>query len=149
MKVFAHPEQLLSPYEGDLQLLADGGAFVGWGGIRRVTEFTPAGKVRFELKLPFGDTYRGYRATWEGRLASLPVAAVDANMVYASWNGSTDVASWQVLAGSDPAHLKQIAVAPWNGLETAIPVQTSAKVIAVRALGQSGRALGTSAPVDR
>lgn len=149
VKVFKHPELLLSPYEGDLQLLADDGAFVGWGGIRRVTEFTPAGQVRFELKLPFGDTYRAYRATWEGHPASLPVAALDDATVYASWNGSTEVASWQVLAGSDPAHLKQIASAPWNGLETAIPVQTSANMVAVRAVGRTGRALGTSAPVDR
>ena len=149
VKVFAHPEKLLSPYEGNLQLLADGGAFVGWGGIRRVTEFTGDGTVRFELKLPFGDTYRGYRSTWEGHPSNPPAVAVDGDTVYASWNGSTDVASWQVFAGSDPAHLKQIASAPWNGLETAIPVQTSAKLVAVRALDRSGTTIGTSAPVDR
>jgi len=149
VKVFAHPEKLLSPYEGNLQLLADGGAFVGWGGIRRVTEFTGDGTVRFELKLPFGDTYRGYRSTWEGHPSNPPAVAVDGDTVYASWNGSTDVASWQVLAGSDPAHLKQIASAPWNGLETAIPVQTSAKLVAARALDRSGTTIGTSAPVDR
>ncbi|MDX6475015.1 MAG: hypothetical protein QOH95_526, partial [Gaiellaceae bacterium] len=61
VKTFVHPTKISSPFEGNLQLLPDGGALVGWGGVRKITEFTPAGKVRFELKLPYGDTYRGYR----------------------------------------------------------------------------------------
>ena len=66
MKTFVHPKKLSSPFEGNLELLAGGGAFVGWGGIRSVTEFAPAGKVRFQMKLPFGDTYRGFRLPWTG-----------------------------------------------------------------------------------
>ena len=49
------------------ELLPDGGALVGWGGVRRVTEFAPDGTVRFELKLPYGDTYRAFRLPWHGR----------------------------------------------------------------------------------
>jgi hypothetical protein len=90
-----------SPFEGNLQLLSDGGALVGWGGVRKVTEFTPSAKVRFELKLPFGDTYRAFRLPWSGHPAGKPAIAVVGDRVYASWNGNTDVARWDVLAGTE------------------------------------------------
>jgi hypothetical protein len=144
-KTFVHPQKLASPYEGNLQTLADGGAFVGWGGIRRVTEFTPAGKVRFELKLPFGDTYRGFRLAWSGAPAGRPAVAVDGNRVYASWNGRLGIGRWDVLAGPDAQHLSRVASRPWGGLETAIGLETPPKAVAVRAVDASGTSLGTSA----
>src|SRR5262249_2916648 len=35
VKTFAHPGKIASPFEGNLEMLADGGAFVGWGGVRK------------------------------------------------------------------------------------------------------------------
>jgi hypothetical protein len=148
-KAFVHPQKLSSPFEGNFELLPDGGAFVGWGGIRRVTEFTPGGAVRFEMKLPYGDTYRGFRLPWEGHPVTKPAAAVDGNTLYASWNGSTDVASWQVLAGDDADELEKVGSAPWRGLETSIALTTDKKVVAVRALDADGDELAESAPVTR
>ncbi|MBA3842553.1 MAG: arylsulfotransferase family protein [Actinobacteria bacterium] len=149
IKTFVHPDKIASPFEGNLELLPDGGAFVGWGGVRKLTEFTPAGSVRFELKLPFGDTYRGYRLPWAGKPHRKPLAALRGDTVYASWNGSTTTMRWQVLAGSDSAHLKQVAEGAWGGLETAIPIATSDPVVAVRAVDSAGHELGTSASIER
>jgi hypothetical protein len=146
-KTFVHPQKLASPYEGNLQLLADGGAFVGWGGVRRVTEFTPAGEVRFELKLPFGDTYRAFRLAWHGAPDGRPAVSVDGDRVYASWNGRLDIDHWEVLAGPDSKHLTKIAAHTWTGLETSIGLETPPKVVAVRAIGASGRVLGISSTV--
>jgi hypothetical protein len=148
VKAFVHPQKLLSPFEGNLELLADGGAFVGWGGVRRVTEFAPNGTVRFELKLPFGDTYRGFRYPWSGRPADRPAVAVDGKTVYASWNGATGVARWAVLSGADAQHLTRIGTAAWAGLETAITLHGSPKTVAVRALDAAGRTLAESAAVS-
>jgi hypothetical protein len=144
VKTFVHPQKISSPFEGDIELLADGGAFVGWGGVRRVTEFTADAKVRFELKLPYGDTYRAYRLPWPGRPAGKPAVAVGGNRVYASWNGRSDIAMWEVLAGPDKDHLKATARTSWTGLETAIPLPSKPAAIAVRALDAAGRALGVS-----
>jgi hypothetical protein len=149
VKAFVHPRKLLSPFEGDMELLPDGGALVGWGGVRRITEFAPDGSVRFELRLPYGDTYRGFRLPWHGRPVDLPHAAVAGNTLYVSWNGSTDVAAWEVLAGDDAAHLHRVGRAAWAGLETAIPLSTKASVVEARALDVSGRTLATSASVER
>jgi len=144
VKMFVHPTKISSPFEGNLQLLADGGAIVGWGGVRKVTEFAPDGTVRFELKLPFGDTYRGYRLPWTGHPEGDPAIGVDGDRVYASWNGRTDVASWEVLAGPDPDHLSKVAGRPWSGLETAIRLETPPAAVAVRALDANGDELGVS-----
>jgi Arylsulfotransferase (ASST) len=144
LKTFVHPKKLSSPFEGDLQLLPDGGAFVGWGGIRKLTEFSPAGKVRFELTLPYGDTYRGFRLPWKGNPGGKPLVAVVGDRVYASWNGKRGIARWQVLAGPDAAHLGVIASRPWGGLETMIGLETPPNAVAVRALDGSGHVLGQS-----
>ena len=143
VKTFVHPSKISSPFEGDLQLLADGGALVGWGGVRKVTEFTPDAKVRFELKLPYGDTYRAYRFPWHGRPGGKPAAAVDAGTVYASWNGMAGIATWEVRAGD-----KVVVRRPWNGLETSIPLGGSAGKVVVRALDANGRTLGVSDAVS-
>jgi hypothetical protein len=148
VKVFVHPQKLLSPFEGSLQLLPGGHVFVGWGGIRRVSEFGPDGRLRFELKLPYGDTYRGYRLPWSGHPKNVPVVAVSGTTVYASWNGRTAIARWDVLGGDDAAHLSSIGDVPWAGLETAIRVKQLPQVVAVRALDAAGNPLGTSATVD-
>jgi Arylsulfotransferase (ASST) len=146
-KAFVHPAKISSPFEGNLQLLADGGALVGWGGVRKVTEFSPSGRVRFELKLPYGDTYRGYRLSWAGRPAGRPAIGLDGDEVYASWNGKMDVARWEVLAGKDADHLGTVASRDWSGLETTIRLETLPPVVAVRALDATGRTLGQSETV--
>jgi hypothetical protein len=67
--------------------------------------------------------------------------------LYASWNGATEVASWQVLAGSSPEELEPIGSAPRKGFETVVALNTSEPYVAVKARDGSGRALGTSHPV--
>ena len=64
--------------------------------------------------------------------------------VYASWNGATTVARWQVLAAS-AASLTARASARKRGFETNRLAGT-ATTFAVRALNASGRVLATSAP---
>ena len=136
-KTFVAPSKIASPYEGDLELLSDGGAFVGWGGVPKVTEFSPDGKVRFQLSLPYGDSYRGYRLAWSGNPGGAPAVAMKDGKVYASWNGKLGIASWQVLDGA-----KVVASAKWGGLETAIPLANGPSSVTVRAVDAAGKTLG-------
>lgn len=147
VKSFVHPTKISSPFEGNLELLDDGGALVGWGGVPKVTEFTPDGRVRFELELPYGDTYRAYRLPWAGHPGGRPAIAVSGDRVYASWNGRMDVARWEVLSGPDEEHLAQVAAKPWGGLETTIGLEVPPKAVAVRAVDAQGRTLGVSETV--
>jgi hypothetical protein len=143
LKTFVAPAKIASPYEGDTELLPDGGAFVGWGGVPKLTEFTPAGKVRFQLTLPYGDSYRGFRLAWSGAPGGRPAAAVQDGKVYASWNGERGIAKWEVLDGGNV-----VASAPWAGLETEIAVDKLPKTVVVRAVDAAGRTLGESVAVS-
>jgi hypothetical protein len=67
--------------------------------------------------------------------------------LYASWNGATEVATWEVLAGPHPGRLESVGAVPRSGFETAMLVQTSYSYVAVRAKGRLGRVLGASASV--
>jgi hypothetical protein len=65
--------------------------------------------------------------------------------VYASWNGSTRVSWWRVLAGAGRRDLQPIGVrVRRNGFETHISVTTRARYVAVRAIDGRGRVLGRS-----
>ena len=64
--------------------------------------------------------------------------------VYASWNGATNVARWQLLAGPTKTTLSAIKTVPSAGFETTITATTRQPYLAVRALNASGRVLATS-----
>jgi hypothetical protein len=138
---------------GNLQQLPGGGAFVGWGTAGSFSEFTVLGDVCFDAS--FGDgsvTYRAFRFPWVGRPTGRPAVAVLANgdgtaSVHASWNGATEVASWQVRTGRTAASLTPQKTAPRSGFETAIVVAAASGYVAAAALDTSGRVLGTSEAV--
>jgi len=146
--------RLVSASQGSMQTLPNGNAFIGWGGESPyMSEYAAAGQLVFDGHfVPSGiDTYRAYRFPWSARPAAPPDVAARvagaATSVWASWNGATDVASWQVLAGGDPASLQPVAEGPLAGFETALTVPLAEPYVAVRAIDSSGQVLGTSGPV--
>ena len=64
-------------------------------------------------------------------------------VVYASWNGATDVSSWRVLGGSAPTALRPVATSRRTGFETSIATGRYAYV-AVQALDAGRHVLGQS-----
>ena len=72
--------------------------------------------------------------------------APGAATVYASWNGATEVASWQVLVGPSATALKAAMSTARTGFETAIPVAEGYGSFQLQALDSAGRVIGTSRP---
>ncbi|HEY2141478.1 MAG TPA: arylsulfotransferase family protein [Solirubrobacteraceae bacterium] len=143
---------LITGSQGNLQSLPGGGWMVGWGGLPNLTEFNAAGQIVFDAQLPRGEnSYRIYREPWSGQPSEPPAIAArttgSATAVYASWNGATTVASWQLLTGSSASQLNPVSTTPKSGFETAIPAPT-APFVEVRALSASGKVLGTSKAVQ-
>jgi hypothetical protein len=68
--------------------------------------------------------------------------------LHVSWNGATEVDTWQVLAGGDPDKLEPAGSAPRKGFETAVTLYTNEPYVAVEAKDGSGRVLGTSEAVE-
>jgi len=151
-----HTPALLVESQGNLQALANGDWFVGWGQEPYFSEFSPEGQLLFDAHFPAHDeSYRAFRFEWTGTPAHPPTfafgaASGGAGTVYASWNGATLVASWRVLAGASPSSLGTVALEPRSGFETAIavPAGTAGPYVEVQALGAAGQVLGSSAAVS-
>jgi hypothetical protein len=69
------------------------------------------------------------------------------SVVYASWNGSTELDTWTVLAGTTAGALAKAGSQRRAGFETVISVNSEGPYFAVTALDVSGRQLGRSATV--
>ena len=137
---------------GNAQPLPGGGWMVGWGGLANLTEFNAQGQMVFDAQLPRGDTsYRVYREVRNGHPSEPPALvarkSAGTTAVYASWNGATDVSSWQLLTGSAAGHLTPASTTPKRGFETVIPAP-AAGFFQVRALSASGAVLGTSKAIQ-
>lgn len=151
---YIHPTGILATSQGNMQLLPNGNVFIGWGSAPVFSEFTADGELIFNGRFPQGgNSYRAYRMPWRGQPAEPPAVAVergtaDAVTVYASWNGSTEVVSWRVLAGPAPDTLEEVGSGERTGFETEIAVETDAAYVAVEALDDAGTTLSTSEAVE-
>jgi hypothetical protein len=146
-----HPARLSAPSQGNSELLSGGDVFVGWGRLGRFSEFGPNGRLLLDAVFPPGyDTYRAYRFPWAGDPSTRPAVAAQRNGpdtdLQAFWNGATNVARWEILAGSAPDSLDQVETVPWNGLDTRTRVRTSANWVQVAAEDAGGNLVATSAP---
>jgi hypothetical protein len=151
---FVHPTEITSVSQGNLQLLPNGNAFIGWGSAPVFSEFDANGELIFNGRFPRGITsYRAYRFPWVGQPEDDPAIAAEAGSggevtMYASWNGATEVDSWRVLAGPNPDNLQELDSAPRSGFETTITVQTGEPYVAIQAEDSSGKVLGRSPAIE-
>jgi hypothetical protein len=150
MREYTHPDRLLSDTQGNVQALPKGNVLVGWGSAPFFSEFNHHGELLFHAAFPTeGETYRAFRFPWSGQPTDDPAIAAelgteDKVTIYASWNGATEVTTWQVLAGSAPDQLEPLASAPRQGFETVITVRTTESYVGLNATNGSGKVLGTT-----
>src|ERR687894_134395 len=150
---YTHPDKQHADAAGNMQVLANGNVFVGWGRALVISEFSSDGELLFDARLPPQNrSYRAFRFRWSGYPGDQPAAVAeraseDEVRVYASWNGATEVSTWEVVAGPRPGQLESVGSAPRDGFETAMLVQTTEPYVGVQAKSKSGRVLGASKPV--
>jgi hypothetical protein len=152
VRSFVRAPAITTNSQGNLQALPGGGWMVGWGGLPNFTEFDSTGAMIYDAQFPPGEfSYRVYRLPWSGQPRTLPAIAArrtgGATAVYASWNGATTVASWQLLTGPSATQLTPVSTTPRSGFETTIPAPAAA-FYEVRALSSAGHVLGTSKAVS-
>ncbi len=150
VKRYTHPDGVVGASQGGIHRQPDGNFVVGWGQLKRFTEFTPSGEVAFDATFnsSAAPSYRAYKAKWVGFPKDRPAIASEAAeggaTVWASWNGSTKVTSWKVYTGADAGSLSEAGSADWDGLETGISIPTAGAVVQVAALDSQGNELGRS-----
>jgi hypothetical protein len=153
VREYTSPQKRLSTSQGNMQLLPNSNVLIGWGSGPFVSEFSHEGELLFEARFPpDGESYRAFRFPWSGHPTDEPAVAVeqgpdDKVKLYASWNGATEVTTWEVLAGPRPGRLQWVGSVPRDGFETSMLVQSFDPYVAVRAKDHFGQVLGSSAPV--
>jgi hypothetical protein len=154
VREYASPEKILATSQGNAQLLPGGNMFVGWGSAPSLSEFSRDGELLMNAGFPSEcESYRAFRFPWSGHPTEAPALAAERRSenrvaLYASWNGATEVAAWEVISGPRPNRLRPLGSVPRDGFETPMLAQTRDRYVAVRARDGSGKELGTSTSVE-
>jgi hypothetical protein len=88
-----------------------------------VTEIKPDGSTAYQVALPFPDsTYRAFVYPWHATPSTPPtlmeqVGSGTVTLTF-SWNGATDIASYQVFGGLEPHPTQLLATQPRAGFDT-------------------------------
>jgi hypothetical protein len=145
---------VLAASQGNTQTLASGNTLVGYGGVPAITEYSRRGSLLLDAHEPLDMSfYRAFRFPWRGNPSSPPAILASLNntgeetIVYASWNGATDVSGWRVLAGERSGALTAQATIPAVGFESSTTLPKEYAYTAVQALDSSGHVLGVSPTV--
>jgi hypothetical protein len=153
LRGYKHPSRPGVPNKGGTRMQANGNLVVGWGAVPRITEYTRRGRIVFDATFPGAKdgSYRAIRSDWTGMPATRPDVAAERRgsriTVWASWNGATEVAAWELLGGNAPDSLVAVASVPRSGFETTLRAPAS-RYVSVRALDASGAVLGTSRTIQ-
>ncbi len=148
-----HSPPLSARFQGNVQPLGDGHELVGWGQQPYFTEFGRRGEQLLDAR--FVGTTSSYRVygfpSWTGSPAGQPDVSTSntgpSTTVYASWNGSTEIAFWLVLSGRAPRHLSFRRLVRRAGFETAARV-ARARYVRVEALDARGHVLGSTPAIS-
>ncbi|HYH13319.1 MAG TPA: arylsulfotransferase family protein, partial [Thermomicrobiales bacterium] len=155
LQEYIHPSEILSTSQANMQVLPNGNVFIGWGSAPVFSEFSPDGDLIFNGRFPQGaNSYRAYRFPWVGQPLDPPDIAVErrfdgSTIVYTSWNGATEVASWRIIAGATPETMEIASEpVPQEGFETAITVDIETIWYSAQALDASGTVIGTAVAIQ-
>jgi len=145
---YVHRPPMLAHALGSVQAQPNGNVLVGWGTEPYFTEYAADGTVAFDAKLPHGgENYRTLRFPWVGTPSRAPALVASGGALFASWNGSTELASWLPLFGTTQSGLAAGTARPKQGFETTIQAPASARFAAAAALDRNGRELARSATI--
>jgi Arylsulfotransferase (ASST) len=158
VREYTHPEKQFAHAAGNMQVLPNENVFIGWGRALVFSEFSEDGELLFNASFPSSfsaqdGSYRAFRYEWSGHPEEKPAAVAERTSeeelkLYASWNGATEVSSWEVVAGPGPDQLKPVGSVGRQGFETAMLVQSGEPYVGVRARGRSGEVLGSSEAIE-
>jgi len=148
--------------QGDTQLINPDGLdtsnyLMGYGQLPVIREYTNDATLIYQAQFgpiyPHGtaqavSSYRAYKNLWTGTPSTSPKVVVTNGTLYVSWNGATDVTSYQIIAGSSASSVQTVATVPKTGFETSYKLgATYAFVQAVALNGTQVLPNGSSAIV--
>lgn len=157
-RTYYHDPLLHASHQGNMQKLPNSNQLIGWGQEPYVSEFKHVGNTKenpalhmiYDMQFP-GDnfSYRAFKNEWVGLPLEPPDIAVNVHdkntaIIYMSWNGATETASWMVLAGWSPYAMAAIAYTVRNGFETAVKLDGVCPYFQILALDAGDSVIGRS-----
>ncbi|THW04560.1 hypothetical protein D6D24_10512 [Aureobasidium pullulans] len=170
VKSYEHPLHIPSISQGSMQLVtsnlttdSDPHVLIGFGYTGVWTEYLADGTLlcdsRITTENAFGkghvQSYTALKYHWTGQPSYPPsaVPGIAKTSVFVSWNGATEVESWQLRFLLDGEAGKVVATADKTGFETEMPFpedfdKESMRYFIVEALDSDGHVLGKTDIVD-
>ena len=152
---YEHPRGDYAHGRGSFQILPNGNAFLGWTQFSMHSEHKANGEVIMEaIMKPELKSYRSYKYQWVGHPTAPPdVYSIATNghhgststAVYVSWNGATEVATWNLYKSTPDGEASDlVATTPRRGFETTLVYDGFADYVVAEAVAHNGTALGKS-----
>jgi hypothetical protein len=154
---YDRPDHEISIARGNMQTLPDSNVFIGWATRGLISELAQGGTPIMEAK--FSDekmsTYRSYKFNFTGRPHIPPVSKSivygstpnTANTFhYISWNGATDVHSWNLYGATKNSSdsFSLLAKVEKTDFETMYMTKGYIAFVYVEAVGVDGKVMGVS-----
>ena len=155
---YTHPQGMYGALFGSVQFLANGDRFIGWGGNRGFSQYTPNNELLLHAEIANSVTptwsYRTFKVPWSARPTTQPDLYTYSwtcdwkTSMYVSWNGATDVTEWRFYgSSSSDGVFEELTVVGKDGFETRATAGGFAKYVYVEALRRDGYVLGRSGTV--
>ncbi|PNS14555.1 Isotrichodermin C-15 hydroxylase [Sphaceloma murrayae] len=149
------PDGGLTRKRGNVNILPNGNVWIGWSEQSYLSEHTMDGRLLLEAKWTSTrfSTYRAFKGAFIGRPTEAPALKAfqydtgddSLIMIYVSWNGDTEVSSWQFLGYSvDSDTVVAIDTVPRTGFETSLSASGIWDRVYAVGLDTSGHELGRS-----
>ncbi|CZR48201.1 uncharacterized protein FPRO_12811 [Fusarium proliferatum ET1] len=155
LRVLSPDRAKISPEYGSYQLgLSNGNQFVSWGAGGVVHEYGPddGQDLRWQARFGYDESitsYRAFKDVWTGTPSKWTPAIVvekheDTVMGFVSWNGATDIDSYNIYLAEPGTELKPLGKAKVLGFETGFDLgvknnETSCIMVAAVRKGQEIR----------
>lgn len=156
LKRWNRPDGQLSRLRGNMQNLPGGNVLLCWSGNAYMTEHSADGEVLAEAQFTSDRfvTYRAYKFNFTGMPAEAKPALkaiahgatreMSSTVIYTSWNGATNVASWRYYCKGDSEAIGETAR---TGFETTFYVSgCECEEVFAEAVDKDDIVLGTSLP---
>ncbi|KAK5714201.1 hypothetical protein LTR15_011109 [Elasticomyces elasticus] len=150
------PEEGTTRISGNSQILPNGNTLTCWGARSYTSEHSVEGRLVAEASFASDrfSNYRTYKAAWKASPSDAELTlkcfawgtSVEkaTTVCYVSWNGATEVDSWDFYRQDGEDHDSSVGVVTRTGFETSIQYRGYSEFALVKALDSVGDILATS-----
>lgn len=156
LQSYSSYQHTLASSQGSVEILPEtGNVFVGWGASAAWSEFSADGTLLCEAHLAASKSfawervksYRVFKTTeWVGKPSWRPSARISGGKVFVSWNGATEIVSWELQGHKAEGKWESVDVLSKTGFEDAFTMPSGEGWTAYRAVAMDAdkNVLGTS-----